>query len=135
MTAEARIGHAYGPFAYTVTREAIDAYVAAVGEDPELWGEIAPPMFAVVFAGPALAPGFADPELAIDFSRLVHGAQEFSWPGPVVAAGDTVTTVARVREVRETAGVRFYVFETESHNEAGELLVTGVWTNIVRAPA
>ncbi|HET9074264.1 MAG TPA: MaoC family dehydratase N-terminal domain-containing protein [Solirubrobacteraceae bacterium] len=135
MTAEARVGHAYGPFAYTVTRAAIDAYVGAVGEDPELWGEIAPPMFAVVFAGPALAPGFADPQLGIDFSRLVHGGQEFRWPGPVVRAGDTVSTVARVRDVREAAGVRFYVFSTESHNDRGELVVAGVWTNIVRASA
>jgi hypothetical protein len=27
----------------------------------------------------------------------------------------------------------FYVFETESVNQRGETVVTGIWTNIVRA--
>jgi acyl dehydratase len=133
MTAEARVGHRYDPIVYPVTRAGIDAYVAAVGEDPAVWGQIAPPMFAVVYAGPALAAGFGDPELDIDFARLVHGAQEFTWPGPVVCAGDEIESVAQVEQVRETAGLTFYVFETESRREDGTLVATGRWTNIVRA--
>jgi hypothetical protein len=133
MTAEARTGHRYDPVHYPVTREGIDAYVAAVGEDRALWGEIAPPMFAVVYAGPALAAGFADPGLAIDFSRLVHGAQEFTWPGPVVRAGDVIHSVAQVEAVRKTAGLTFFVFATESRREDGTLVAQGRWTNIVRA--
>jgi hypothetical protein len=27
----------------------------------------------------------------------------------------------------------FYAFETESVNQRGEIVVTGIWTNIVRA--
>lgn len=135
MTALARIGHAYDPVHYPVSRAAIDAYVAAVDEDPAVWGQIAPPMFAVVYAADAVAAGMFDPALEIDFAHLVHGAQEFTWPGPVVRAGDEITTVASVGEIRETAGLAFYVFGTESVNQHGETVATGVWTNIVRGEA
>ena len=135
MTALERIGHAYDPVVYPVTREAIDAYVAAVDEDSDIWGEIAPPMFVVVYARDAVAAGLFDAELAIDFAHMVHGAQEFTWPGPVVSAGDEITTIASIREVRETAGVTFYVFATESANQHGETVARGVWTNIVRGEA
>ena len=135
MTALGRIGHAYDPVVYPVRREAIDAYVAAVDEDASAWGEIAPPMFAVVYARDALAAGIFDPELAIDFAHLVHGGQEFTWPGPVVRADDAITTVATLAEVRETAGLTFYVFATESTNQHGETVARGVCTNIVRGEA
>jgi acyl dehydratase len=135
MTARERIGHEYDPVVYPVTREAIDAYVTAVNEDSDVYGEIAPPMFAVVYAMQAVAAAMFDPELAVDFAHLVHGAQEFTWPGPVVRADDEITTVASVQELRETAGVKFYVFATESVNQRGQTVARGVWTNIVRSPA
>jgi acyl dehydratase len=132
MTAGRPIGHRYDPFVYPVTREAIDAYVAAVGEDGSAYGEIAPPMFAVVLQAPAVAAGIFDPELGIAFDRLVHGSQEFHWPGPVIRAGDEITTVAVLGEVRETAGLQFFGFHSESRNAAGDVVASGVWTNIVR---
>ena len=132
MTALERIGHAYDPVVYPVTRAAIDAYVTAVEEDRAVWGEIAPPMFAVVYAAPAVSQGLFDPELAIDFAHLVHGSQEFSWPGTVVRAGDVITTVASVESIRETAGLQFFVFRTESANAGGVPVCSGLWTNIVR---
>ncbi len=135
MTALERIGHTYEPVVYPVTRAAIDAYVAAVDEDAGVWGDIAPPMFAVVYAAGAVSAGMFDSELAIDFAHLVHGAQEFTWPGPVVRVGDEITTVASVQEIRETAGVTFYVFATESVNQDGERVAAGVWTNVVRGEA
>ena len=35
-----------------------------------------------------------DPEVGIDFARMVHGAQEFSW-GPLVVAGDPFDGILR----------------------------------------
>jgi acyl dehydratase len=126
------VGRTYPAVRYHVTRAAIDAYVAAVAEDAEAYGEIAPPMFAVLYAGAALPAALSDPELAIDFSHLVHGAQTFHWPGPVVRAGDVIDTVLTVAEIRETAGLTFYGFSTVSENARGQLVASGVWTNIVR---
>lgn len=137
---------AYPPNLYAVGREKVREYAAAVGETDPLYYDlevareagfadvVAPPMFAVVYAAPAVMQGLFDPELRIDFSRLVHGAQELRW-GPLVVAGDEITTVASVKDVSERVGLRFYVFETVSTNQRGATVCTGLWTNIVRGPA
>jgi acyl dehydratase len=92
---------------------------------------VAPPMFAAVYCGPAIWPALTDPATGIDFARLVHGAQEFTWHEPVVA-GDEITTEAELDETSERGGLKFYVFKTTSRNQRGELVCEGRWTNIVR---
>jgi acyl dehydratase len=62
---------------------------------------------------------------------MVHGGQEFRW-GPLVIAGDEVTTTTSVKEIAERGGMGFYVFESVSANQRGETVSTGTWTNIVR---
>ena len=143
MSAVAAIGRTYEPVVYAVGREKIREYARAVGETDALYLDltaaraaghrdlVAPPMFAVVYAAAALAPGILDPDLEIDFSRLVHGGQAFVW-GPVVVAGDEIETVASVAAVDERAGNRFYTFETVSTNQDGQVVCRGTWTNIVR---
>jgi acyl dehydratase len=137
------VGKSYPPVTYAVGREKIREYAAAVGEtnpvhlDPRAARAagyadvVAPPMFAVVYGLPALTPAIFDPELGIDFARMVHGGQEFVWGRPVVA-GDEVTTTPRVKDIYERGGMRFYVFETESVAQHGEPVCSGRWTNIVR---
>ena len=78
-----------------------------------------------------MAPAIFDPEVGIDFARMVHGGQEFRWERPVVA-GDEITTTATVKDISERGGMGFYVFETVSTNQDGETVATGTWTNIVR---
>jgi acyl dehydratase len=126
---------------YVVGREKIREYAHAVGEtdprylDPEAAREagfddvVAPPMFAAVYSGPAVFPAIM--ESGLDFSRMVHGAQEFTWHQPVVA-GDEITTEASVEEQSERGGLQFYVFKSVSKNQRGELVCEGRWTNIVR---
>jgi acyl dehydratase len=137
------IGKSYEPVAYAVGREKIREYAAAVGETNPLHNDleaaraagyedlVAPPMFAVVYAGRAVFPGVFDPEVGINFAMMVHGSQEFVW-GPVVVAGDEITTTASVKNVTERGGMGFYVFESVSNNQRGETVCTGTWTNIVR---
>jgi acyl dehydratase len=128
---------------YAVGREKVREYAHAVGEtdprylDPEAARAagfddvVAPPMFAAVYCGPAIGPAILDPEIGIDYSRMVHGAQEFTWGEPVVA-GDEITTEATLEESSERGGLKFYVFRTTSTNQRGELVSEGRWTNIVR---
>jgi acyl dehydratase len=52
--------------------------------------------------------------------------------GPLVVAGDEITTETEVKDVSERGGMAFYVFETRSTNQRGELVCTGTWTNAVR---
>ena len=136
-------GKTFAPVTYAVGREKVREYAHAVGEtnplhlDPEAAGAaghrdvVAPPMFAVVYSAPAVWPAMADPEVGMDFARMVHGAQEFSW-GPLVVAGDEITTQAELKDVSDRGGMSFFVFETRSDNQDGERVATGTWTCIVR---
>jgi acyl dehydratase len=69
--------------------------------------------------------------VGIDFAHMVHGSQEFRW-GPLVVAGDEITTTGTLIDVCERGGMGFYVFETESRNQRSETVCVGTWTHIVR---
>ncbi len=137
------VGREYPPATYEVGAEKIREYANAVGEQSPVHRDrqaateagfrdvVAPPMFAVVFSSPAMGPAILDPEVGIDFARMVHGGQEFVWGEPV-CAGDLITTSARVAEISEKDGRGFYVFESTSVNQDGDEVVRGTWTNIVR---
>ena len=137
------IGKTYAPTTYAVGREKIREYASAVGETNPLHFDVdaareagyadlvAPPMFAVVYGGRAVGPALFDPEVGINFAMMVHAGQEFVW-GPVVVAGDEVTTTASVKDISDRGGMSFYVFETVSENQRGETVCTGTWTQIVR---
>lgn len=92
---------------------------------------VAPPMFAAVYAGPAIGPALFDADVGIDFARMVHGGQEFRW-GPLVVAGDEITTTVEVTDIAEHDDKRFYTFTSTSTNQRGEVVSVGTWTNIVR---
>jgi acyl dehydratase len=137
------IGKSYPPFEYEVGREKIGEYARAVGEESPVYFDraaareagfrdvVAPPMFAVVYSWGAAANPVLDPEVELDFARLLHGGQEFVWGEPV-CSGDTISTVASVKDIHEKRGMGFYVFETVSANQDGQEVVRGTWTNIVR---
>jgi acyl dehydratase len=137
------IGKTYPPTTYAVGREKVREYASAVGETNQLYFDVdaaglagyadvvAPPMFAVVYAGRSITPALFDPEVGIDFPNMLHAGQEFHW-GPVVVAGDEIVTTTTVKDVSERGGMSFYVFETDSRNERGETVCTGIWTNVVR---
>lgn len=140
------VGKAYPPTLYAVGREKIKEYARATGETNPLHLDheaaraagyadvVAPPMFAVVYCSPAMGPALFDPELNINFARLVHGGQEFKW-GPLVVAGDEITTVVTVTSIDERGGNGFFVFESVSTNQDGHTVSVGTWTNVVRGAA
>jgi acyl dehydratase len=137
------VGKTYPPTVYAVGREKIREYALAVGEtnalhlDPDAARAaghrdvVAPPMFCVVYSSPSIGPALFDPEVGINFAMMVHGGQEFVW-GPLVVAGDEITTTVSVKSIEERAGNGFFVFESQSVNQDGETVCTGTWTNIVR---
>ena len=129
------IGKTYPPTLYAVGREKVKEYAAAVGEHNPLHLDheaaraagfadvVAPPMFAVVYTSRAIMPALFDPEVGIDFAHLVHGGQEFRW-GPLVVAGDEITTTTTIADVAQRGEMGFYVFSTESRNQRDEVVCT-----------
>src|SRR5215210_80854 len=120
MPATDAIGRVFAPVAYAVGREKVREYAEAVGETNPLHIDldaaraaghadlVAPPMFVVVYTSRAIGPAMIHPAVGIDFARMVHGAQEFAW-GPLVVAGDEVSTEVEVADISERAGMGFYV--------------------------
>jgi acyl dehydratase len=92
---------------------------------------VAPPMFAVVYSAGAMGPAIFDPDVGMDFARMLHGSQEFVWDEPV-CAGDAITTDVEWKDLSERDGKQFFVFESVSRNQDGAEVVRGTWTNIVR---
>ena len=137
------IGKQYPASVYAVGREKIREYAYAVGETKQLYLDVetaraaghadvvAPPMFAVVYAGRAVTPALFDPEVGIDFAHMLHAGQDFQW-GPLVVAGDEIATITTVRDISERGGMGFYELVTESRNQRDELVCMGIWRQIVR---
>jgi acyl dehydratase len=146
MADETVIGKSFAPIDYAVGREKIREYATAVGETNPLHHDVAvarkegyadvvaPPMFAVVYSSAAIGQALFDPEIGIRFDRLLHGGQEFRW-GPLVVAGDEITTSVTLKEISRRAGMAFYVFESVSTNQRGDTVCVGLWSNIVREAA
>ena len=142
MAAE-NVGKTWKGFTYEVGLEKIREYANAVGagepvhHDREAAREagfrdvVAPPMFAVVYSAGAMGPAIFDPDVGMDFARMLHGSQEFAWGEPV-CAGDAITTDVEWKDLSEKDGKQFFVFESVSRNQDGAEVARGTWTNIVR---
>ena len=137
------IGKSYPSSVYAVGREKIREYALAFGETNPLHLDVdaaraagyadivAPPMFTVVYSAAALGAGLFDPEVGVNIALMVHGSQEFRW-GPLVVAGDEVTTSFTVTDISESGGKGFYVFTSVSTNQSADTVCVGTWTTIVR---
>jgi acyl dehydratase len=137
------VGKTFPATVYAVGREKVREYALAVGETNPLHLDVeaaraagyadvvAPPMFAVVYSAPSMGPAIFDPDVAMNFAMMVHGGQEFAW-GPLVVAGDEISTTVECKSIEARDGRGYYVFESVSKNQRGETVCTGTWTNIVR---
>jgi acyl dehydratase len=135
-------GRAYPPTApYRVGREKIREFAEATGVqdqaylDPEAARKlgypdvIAPPTFAVVLTNSGVRQLVEDPDLGLDFSRVVHGDQRLKHDRPI-HAGDVLTCRSAIEQVLSRGGHDFLTTRTEVIDEDGELVVTG-WSKIV----
>ena len=92
---------------------------------------VAPTTFAVVIQERSLATVLADPEAAIDFSRVVHGDQRFVYNRPIVA-GDELTSELTVASVKSLGAHSMVTFETKIFDVQKELVCTAISTLVVR---
>lgn len=95
---------------------------------------VAPPTFPVVIQELTLAQLLAEPDANIDFSRVVHGDQRFSFTRPVVA-GDELRATLSVTSVKTLGGNSMVTSQSEIVDAAGKHVVTAVSTLVVRAEA
>lgn len=92
---------------------------------------VAPPTFAVVIQQATLEQLLADEEAGVDFSRVVHGDQSFSYTRPIVA-GDELTATLTITSVKQLGGHSMVTASTDVVDSAGTHVVTAVSTLVVR---
>ena len=140
------IGKVYpaGP-AYEVGREKIREFAVAIGDmNPAYHDEaaarayghrdiIAPPTFPFTISMRAMAVVMFDPELGLDYSRVVHGEQRFAYSRPIVA-GDELVVTTTIESIRTMAGNDMIMTRGDIATLGGEHVVTTTSLLIARGP-
>ena len=137
-------GRVFSPApAYLVGREKVREFARAVystsplNYDPAVASAagysdvVAPPTFAVVVQEATLAQLLAEPDAGIDFSRVVHGEQRFSYTRPIVA-GDELTATLAVTSIKSLGGHAMVTAESSIVDATGAHVVTAISTLVVR---
>jgi acyl dehydratase len=132
---------------FEVGREHIRRFAQAIGDDNPAYTDpaaaqalghpdvIAPPTFLTVLNFRFAMEGpIADPALGLDYSLVVHGEQSFELHRPV-RAGDVLTTVARVDDIRDAGRNELITTVSEVTDAAGEKVATLRGTIVSRGTA
>lgn len=123
-------GKTYEAVAFTVTQLHTAEFARVVGHA----GEGVPPTLPTAAELAALAQVIADPDLGLDFDRVVHGEQEYEWRRPLVV-GDELTATPRLAQIRRKAGLELCTIETQMRDASGDLVVVARNTLVVRGRA
>lgn len=140
------VGRSYPPTEpYEVGREKIREFAEAVGDSNPAYLDpaaaralghadvIAPPTFVFAITFKAAEQVIQDPQLGLDYSRVVHGDQKFAYKRPV-RAGDRLSVTSTIEGVKSLAGNDILDIRGEVHDAAGEHVVTA-WTKLVSRAA
>lgn len=138
------VGRTYPPSdAYEVGIEKIREFADAIGDPNPVYRErqaaralghpdvIAPPTFPIVMTFQASRRLIEDPELGIDYTRVVHGEQRFAHTRPVLA-GDALTVTMTLESVRSVGGHDMLTSRSDVATVTGEHVVTAWSTLVVR---
>jgi acyl dehydratase len=138
------VGRSYPPSAvYEVGRAKIAEFAAAIGADSAVHTDaevaraaghpdvIAPPTFAIVVTLDAAMVVLDDPEVGIDYSRVVHGEQRFTYHRPI-RAGDRLVATTTIDAARSVAGNDLLTARVDLTTEDGEAVCTSVSMLVAR---
>jgi acyl dehydratase len=130
------VGRSYPPSAvYEVGREKIAEFATALGDPDPVYRDqaaaraaghpdvIAPPTFAIVLSLGAGNVVLDDPDVSIDYSRVVHGEQRFAHHRPI-RAGDRLVATASIDAVKTVAGNDMLTTRVDLATEDGEPVCT-----------
>lgn len=137
-------GRVYPPTVpYLVGREKVREFARAVLSESPIHHDVeaaqsagyadlvAPPTFAVAIQESTLAQLLADKEADVDFSRVVHGDQRFTYTRPIVA-GDELTATLTIASVKQLGGHSMVTASSEINDASGDHVVTAISTLVVR---
>lgn len=124
-------GKAYPDVPFVVDPERVDAFRAVAGQvNGRATG--VPPTFVTAAEFSVFPTIVGDPELGLDFTRVVHGTQEYAYERPLVE-GETLLVRARIESIRERGGTGFLTVVMELVGADGEVACTARSMMIERA--
>jgi acyl dehydratase len=141
------VGRSYPPSAvYEVGRAKIAEFATALGDPDPAYRDpaaaralghpdvIAPPTFAIVVSLDAANVVLADPDVELDYSRVVHGEQRFAHHRPI-RAGDRLVATTTIENVRTVAGNDLLTTRVDLTTEDGEPVCTATSMLVARGAA
>ncbi|MGY1641208.1 MaoC family dehydratase N-terminal domain-containing protein [Geodermatophilus sp. SYSU D00703] len=141
------VGRSYPPSAvYEVGRQKIAEFAAAIGETDPVHRDpgaaraaghldvVAPPTFAIALTLSAAGVVVEDPDVALDYSRVVHGEQKFTHHRPI-RAGDRLVATPTIEAVRSIAGNDLLTTRVDVTTEDGEPVCSATSMLVARGTA
>ena len=124
-------GKVYPAVEVTVTEDDVRRFATAVGD-----GRPGVPLTFVTRAEIAAGwgPVVGDPDLGLDFARVVHAEQDYRWSRPL-EVGDVLEAATSIESIRERGGHGFLTMRTELRDAAGTPVVVARSTLLVRGGA
>ena len=117
---------------YPATTFSVDPHRVAAFREIFEESEGVPVTFVTVAEFAIMPQIVADPELALDFSRVLHGNQEYEFRRPL-REGETLEVRCRLGSIRVLGGNAFLVLVTELLEPGGDVVCTARSTLIERA--
>jgi acyl dehydratase len=140
----ALVGRSYPPSAvYEVGRAKLVEFATAIGSDDPVHRDpeaaraaghsdvIAPPTFAIAVTLEAAMVVLGDPDVGIDYSRVVHGEQRFIHHRPI-RAGDRLVATTTIDAARSVAGNDLLTARVDLATEEGEPVCTATSMLVAR---
>ena len=132
---------------FEVSREHIRRFADAIGDPNPAYRDreaaralgypdvVAPPTFLTTIGLSLRGPNpIADPDVGVDYSRVVHGEQRFVHHRPV-HPGDVLTGTTTITDIRAVGGNEILSLEMEIRTTAGELVCTSYNVVVSRGTA
>lgn len=95
---------------------------------------VAPPTFPIVIQERTLAQLLAEADAGIDFTRVVHGDQRFTYTRPIVAGDELIATLT-IASVKSLGGHSMVTAVSDIVDASGKHVVTATSTLVVRGDA
>jgi acyl dehydratase len=139
-------GKTYQEIELEVDRDRASQFALAVGEDDPRYTDpdvartegfpeqVVFPTFPTVLQILASAQIVVDPELGMEYTRVVHGEQEYEWRRPIVV-GDRLRATPRIGDIYTKGPNEFLVAEAEITDADGEVVCVARTTLLSRGTA
>jgi len=139
-------GKEYQEVTFEVERGRVVQFAEAIGERDPLYRDaeaakaagfpeqLAPPTFPTVMQIMTSGQVVVDQELGLDYSRVVHGEQEYDWRRPIVV-GDVLKATPRIADIYARGPNEFLVIEAVIADADGEVVCVARSTLLSRGTA